>query len=188
MSNKSPIHDDAIGQQYQQQSNELPSNALDQQILAASRKAVAAKPQAVSHKRNWRNMPFIPAIAASFFVAAVFWAQHEPDNEQLKPQADIAPMSISAPALLKNAAPQLMEQTEVAALADAAPVEQLSQLQGVLEQRAQAWWLITPEQELLIKTPPSNIAEFAKQPATIQGVVTNSNGVTELTIQDIKLD
>ncbi len=188
MSNKSQIHDDAIGQAYQQQSNELPSNALDQQILAASRRAVAAKPQAVSNKRNWRDMPFIPAIAASFFVAAVFWAQHEPENEQLMPQADVAPMSISAPALFKSAAPEMADQAEAKMQSNIVTPDQISQLHGIIEQRAQAWWLITSEQEILITTPPSNIADFAKQPATIQGVLLNRNGVAELTIQDIKLD
>ncbi|MCE2571233.1 hypothetical protein [Motilimonas eburnea] len=190
MSNKSNIHDDAIGQAYQQQSNELPSSALDQQILAASRKAVAAKPTPVGKTRSWRNMPFIPAIAASFFVVAVFWAQQEPDNETRMPQAEVAPMSISAPALLKSAAPQMAAQSEpeVAMLADMATPETLSPLQGVITQRAQAWWLITQEQEVLIHTPPSNIADFAQQPVTVQGVLSQRNGVTELTIKDIKLD
>lgn len=189
MSHNSPLNDDAVGQAYQQQSQEMPSSALDEKILAASRRAVAAKPTAITAKRSWRNMPFLPAIAASFFVAAVFMAQQEePESKLTKPQAEIMPMSVSSPALMKRTAP------EVSAVAAEAPLDSLAlseaileQRQGTIEQRDQQWWLVTQDQTILIDSPPRNIAQFDQQNATVQGVITQENGVTRIAIQDIKL-
>ncbi|MDO6527047.1 hypothetical protein Q4519_15305 [Motilimonas sp. 1_MG-2023] len=178
MSHKSPLNDDAISKAYQQQSNDMPSSALDDKILAASRRAVAAKPTSIAPKRSWRNMPFLPAIAASFFVAAVFVAQQE-EPEHIIPQAEVAPMSISAPALMKSAAPEMMAEADV--------TEPL-QFQGKIEQRDQQWWLVTSEQDVLIEHPPRNIADFEHQQALVQGHAGTSEGeVISIVIQEIKL-
>ncbi|RJG50416.1 hypothetical protein [Motilimonas pumila] len=159
-----PTHersDSNISQDYQSLSKEQPSQACDNAILAASRRAVSSKPKAVN-KSSWKNMPYLSAIAASLFVVVVMFAQQQqdtPDTPAIAPEAAVAPMSAI---LVEDSAPQLMRSTKKMS----APVSTVS---GKLAQQGQQWFLITAQQSYLLENVPADIAQWSQQTVSVSG-------------------
>lgn len=160
-----PIHENSdsnISKDYQSLSQEQPSQACDDAILAASRRAVSSKPKAVK-KSSWKNMPYLSAIAASLFVVVVMFAQNQkataPDTPAMAPEAALAPMSAT---LAEDNAPQLMR----SAAKMSAPS---SPFTGNLEQQDEQWYLVTEQQRYLLQQVPGDISQWSQQTVTIIG-------------------
>ena len=103
-----PLHDDAVSRRYRELAPEEPPRALDEAILAASRRAAQARPAplvAPTGRQHW----YVPLAAAAVIVLAAGLGLHlqleRPGVE------DVTPPS---PAVLKAPPPKVQEKPKAA--------------------------------------------------------------------------
>ena len=109
-----PLHDDAVSRRYRDLPDELPPRALDEAILAASRRAAHTRPAplvAPTGRQRW----YVPLAAAAVIVLAAGLGLHlqleRPEAEDVTPPS---PTVLKTPQPKEQAKPEAKEKPQIA--------------------------------------------------------------------------
>jgi len=131
--------DDKISDLYRQSASEQPPSHVDEAILAASRKAVSAKPSVAPFSGRWQLPVSLAAVVVVAVLLVPLLQQESRDTEVPVPSA-VAPLdtAVSAPpALMRQKVAEPKKEKAARLRKDVAPArEESEKLEAVLEEDA----------------------------------------------------